>query len=336
MSDAGWQALSEAIATARAEVAAIAPDAETAAEGEAYVARILAAQLASTVLGHLFVENGLGRALPVQGGPNPDYQMRHAGVTMDSRMRLTGELNASERVGVGLYRFDATGAIFQEGYKAFDADNAGPDGRFAVEISADGELAPTPEARALLIRTLHRAPGEPAARIGIEGTADGGALALMGGSIDSALAIAARGLTTNVRQFLEWTRVTSALPNRIAAPPEHLAAAVKAEPDTDYYLGYYELEEGEWLEAVMPEGIGGYWSVHAYNHWTENLQTQGAHDRNVRTDADGRIRLRIGPDVPAELANRIDTDGRKRGMLICRIIGSPVSAPPETQLRRAT
>jgi hypothetical protein len=336
MSDAGWQALAEAIATARAEVAAVAPDEPTAAEGEAYVARVLSAQLATALLGHLFVEEGLGRALPVQGGPNPDYLMRHAGVAMDSRLRLSGELNASERVGVGLYRFDQTGAIFEEAYRAFDAGNTGRDGRFALDISADGEMAITPEARTMLIRILHRAPGEPAARVGVENAGAPGALTLMGGSIDTALAIAARGLTTNVRQFLEWTRVTSALPNRIAAPPEHLAAAVKADPDTDYYLGYYQLGEGEWLEALMPEGIGGYWSVHAYNHWTENLQTQGAHDRNARPDADGRIRLRIGPEVPAGLANRIDTAGRRRGMLVCRIIGSPVAAPPETQLRRAT
>lgn len=327
MSEAGWQALNEAIATARAEIAAVAPDAETTAEGEAYVARVLASQLAGAVLGHLLVEDGLARALPTHGGPNPDYLMRHTGVSMDSRLRLKGELNASERVGVGLYKFDATGTAFEVGYQAFDRN-------FAIDIAPDGDLAITPEARALLIRTLHRAPGEPAARLSLEGAPRPGGLALTGGSIDAALGFVARGLVATVRQFLEWTRVTSANPNRFAPAPEHLAAAVQGDPDTAYYLGYYELGEGEWLEAAMPEGVGGYWSVHAYNHWTENLQTQGAHDRNATTDADGRIRLRIGPDLPADLANRIDTAGRRRGMLICRIIGSPVSAPPETHLRR--
>jgi hypothetical protein len=146
--------------------------------------------------------------------------------------------------------------------------------------------------------------------------------------------MAARNLVATVRQFLEWTRVTSANPNAFAAAPEHMAAAVQGDPDTAYYLGYYQLGQGEWLEAVMPEGTGGYWSVHAYNHWTENLQTQGAHDRNARAGADGRVRLAIGPDLPADLPNRIDTAGRRRGMLICRIIGSPVSAPPETHMRR--
>jgi hypothetical protein len=327
MSDAGWQALSEAIATARAEIAEAAPDAEAAAEGEAYVARVLSSQLAGAVLGHLLSEDGLARALPTHGGPNPDYRMHHTGVTMDSRLRLKGQLNASERVGVGLYRFDATGTAFEVGYQAFDSD-------FTLDIAPEGDLAITPEARALLIRTLHRAPGEPAARLAIEGAAGPGNLALTGGSIDATLGFVARGLVATIRQFLEWTRVTSACPNAFAPAPEHLAAAVQGDPDTAYYLGYYQLGDGEWLEATMPAGIAGYWSVHAYNHWTENLQTQGAHDRNARADADGRIRLAIGPDLPADLPNRIDTAGRKRGMLICRVIGSPVSAPPKTQLRR--
>jgi hypothetical protein len=325
----GWQALSEAIAAARAEIAAAAPDAETAAEGEAYVARVLSSQLAGAVLGHLLIEDGLARALPTHGGPNPDYRMRHAGVTMDSRLRLTGELNASERVGVGLYRFDETGTAFEVGYRGFDQ-------AFAIDVAPDGDLAVTPEARALLIRTLHRAPGEPPARLKLEGAPPPGNLALAGGSIDAALGVVARNLLATVRQFLEWTRVTSALPNRFAPAPPHMAAAVQGDPDTAYYLGYYQLGEGEWLEAVMPEGVGGYWSVHAYNHWTENLQTQGAHDRNARAGADGRLRLAIGPQPPGDHPNRIDTAGRRRGMLICRIIGSPVSAPPETHVRRTT
>lgn len=335
----GWQALAEAIATARAEIAAAAPDAETAAEGEAYVARILTSTMANAFLGHLLVEDGLARALPTHGGPNPDYLMRHTGVGMDSNYRVAGQLNASERVGIGLYRFDATGTAFEVGYQAFDASSADQEGRFAVEVAADAGsdgLAITPEARALLIRTLHRAAGEQPARLHLEGASPIGGLTLATGSADGALAFVARGLVNTVRQFLEWTRVTSSKPNRLDFAPPHLAAAVQGDPDTVYLLGYYELAEGEWLEVLMPEGLSGYWSLHAYNHWTENLQAQGAHDRNARRDEDGRIRVRIGPDVPAGLPNRVDTAGRRRGMLIGRIIGAALTEPPEARTVNAS
>jgi hypothetical protein len=48
-----WDAMTAAVEEARALVAAAAPDAETAAEGEAYVARIAASALADAFLGHL-------------------------------------------------------------------------------------------------------------------------------------------------------------------------------------------------------------------------------------------------------------------------------------------
>ncbi|MEO6716128.1 MAG: hypothetical protein ABIM50_02625 [Novosphingobium sp.] len=333
----GWQAVSEAIAAARAEIAAAAPDAETAVEGEAYVARILTSTLANAFLGHLLTDDGLARALPTHGGPNPDYLMRHAGVSMDSRYTVHGQLNSSDRVGIGLYRFDASGTAFEVGYQAFDAGNADASGRFSLEVSPDAlpdGLAITPEARALLIRTLHRAPGEQPARLVLDGAPSSAGLTLATGSTDGALTFVARGLVNTVRQFLEWTRVTSTKPNRFDFAPPHLAAAVQGDPDTVYLLGYYELAEGEWLEVLMPEGLSGYWSLHAYNHWTENLQTQGAHDRNVQADDDGRIRVRIGPDIPAEALNRIDTAGRRRGMLIARLIGSAATEPPATRIVR--
>jgi hypothetical protein len=75
-----WDVLHEAVAEAREAVAALAPDPIVAADGEAYVVRVLAAGLGGAVLGHLFQQDGLSRALPCYGGPNPDYIMRFAPV----------------------------------------------------------------------------------------------------------------------------------------------------------------------------------------------------------------------------------------------------------------
>ena len=64
MSD-GWQALDSAIAAARAAVAAEAPDPGTAAEGEAYVARVVTSALAASFMAHRLTHGGLTTPLPV-------------------------------------------------------------------------------------------------------------------------------------------------------------------------------------------------------------------------------------------------------------------------------
>ncbi|MCB2072084.1 MAG: hypothetical protein H6917_08850 [Novosphingobium sp.] len=327
-----------AAATARARelVAAESPDEQTSAEGEAYVARVLTSQLAGGFLGHLLTQDGFARALPTHGGPNPDYLMLHAGVSHEGRYRITGRLNASERVGIGLYRFDEAGAIFEVGYVAFDSSNTGADGTFSLELSADaggpGTLAITPEARVMLVRVLHLARGEPAARVMLDGPSPPPGLCLTMGSADGTLGFAANGLVKTIEQFLEWTRATSARPNSIGPAPPHLAEAVRAEPETTYFLGYFDLADGQWLEVLMPENLPGYWSLHAYNHWTEHLQVEGAHNRNAQRDDDGRVRVRIGPGLPEALSNRIDTLKIYRGILICRIIGAPGVASPVARL----
>lgn len=327
-----WDALHAAIATARELVAAQAPDPETAAEGEAYVTRVVAVGLSGAVLGHLFQQDGLSRALPCYGGPNPDYIMRFAPVDAGRSYRLEGRLNGSERVGVGLYSYGPNGAPLEAGYAAFDRGNSAPDGSFAIDLGPDGALPIAPGTRVMLTRTLHRDPdGEPA-RLRLTGGAEASGLALAMGSNDAALGFVAHSLLNNVREYLKWTEVARSYRNRLDAAPSELAETVQGDRDTQYFLGGYDLDEGEWLEVTMPAGIAGYWSLHAYNYWYEHLQTSGAHDRNATADADGRVRIAVGPKLPQGAANRIDTLGRRKGAFVCRIIGA--GGRPETRVRR--
>lgn len=335
MSD-GWTQIDEAVAKSRNLIADHAPDRETAAEGEAYVARILSAQLASAVLGHHLVENGFARAIPTHGCPNPDYRMLHAGVSHQASYHVTGQINGSQRVGIGLYRFDETGTAFEVGYAAFDKSNCGLDGSFALGMSGksngSGGLVIPPEARVVLVRILHLDDGKPAAQLRIDGPTAQPSLSLMTGTTDGALSFAANNLVRTIEQFLEWTRVTSARPNALAPAPPHLAEAVQGDPDTAYFLGYFDLAAGQILEVTMPQGLSRYWSLHAYNHWTEYLQSPGVHSGNAVADVDARIRIAIGPDFPSPHHNRIDTMGRRKGILICRIIGYSDKDAPQAQL----
>lgn len=337
MSD-GWAALNAAIAEARALIAAEAPDEATAAEGEAYVTRIVAAGLGGAVLGHLFHEGGLNRALPVYGGPNPDYIMRHTGIDPAGRYRVEGRLNGSERVGIGLYRIGPNGAPLIAGYTAFDSTNCGDEGQFSLNVAADAGgpdgLAVPPDTRILMFRVLHRDNSEPA-RLEVTGGQPQRGPSLMTGSNDGALAFVANGLRNNVREYLKWMAAARDLPNRLDTAPPALAETVQGDADTSYFLGGFDLAEGEWLEVIMPADIGGYWSLHAYNFWYEHLQTPGVHDRNAIPDIDGHIRIAVGPVLPADARNRIDTVGRRKGAFVCRIVGNVGDvARPETRLCR--
>ncbi len=329
--------LKDAISTARGELLKVAPDAATAAEAETYLMRLMSASLDDIYLGHLRSARGLTRTLPTRGAPNPDYLMWHAGVDVTRRYRLTGCLNASERAGVGLYTFSPAGVALLAGYAAFDCTTTDANGNFSVEISADakdpGTLTLTPATRVVLVRVLHRVSGQPCALTLEGGPAQLSFNSVPGGSEDS-LARAAETALRAVRLFMQWSQVTSSNPNCIIAPPSSMADEVQGDPDTHYGLGYYELHEGEWLEALIPEGLSGYWSLHAYNHWCESLPDAGIHDRNAVLDADGRIRVRIGPTVPSELANRVDTLGRRRGALVFRSIGGVTTQFPQATLRR--
>jgi hypothetical protein len=320
----GWDALNAAITEARALIAAEAPDPEIAAEGEAYVARVVTAALSSAVMGHRHMQGGLATALPVYGGPNPDYIMRHTVVDPGGRYRLEGRLNGSERVGVGLYTIGCNGAPLIAGYTAFDGSNCGPDGEFSLDIAADaqgpGTLAAPPGARILMFRVLHRDTSQPA-QLELAGGAPQRGPTLVAGSSDGALTHVANTVRSNITEYLKWMVAARNLANRLDEAPPELADTVVGDAGTQYFLGGFDLGAGEWLEVTLPAGLSGYWSLHAYNFWYEHLVTPGVHDRNAIAGEDGFIRIAVGPELPADAVNRIDTLGRRRGAFVCRIAG---------------
>lgn len=332
----GWNGLYAVIAEAREMVAREAPDSTTAAEGEAYVARVVTAAMTPAFMGHRLIDGGLAMALPVYGGPNPDYIMRHATIDPEGHYRLEGQLNGSERVGVGLYALGRNGAPLIAGYTAFDPSNCGPDGAFSLDLgpglSGPGTLAIAPGTRILMFRILHRDQSPPA-RLQLTGALEQRGPALATGSCQGALGQIAGMVRANVAEYMKWVRAARNLPNRLAAAPEELADTVIGDADTQYFLGGFDLAEGESLEVVMPTGLTGYWSLHAYNFWYEHLVTPGVHDRNSKAGKDGTITIAVGPSVKADAENRIDTLGRRKGAFVCRIVGHGAQiAPPVTRI----
>ena len=251
-------ALTAAITAARARVAVEAPDPGTAIEGEACVSRVVTAAMATAFMGHRLTQARLATALPVYGGPNPDYIISHALVDPGGRYRLAGRLNRSERAGVGLYRIGEHGAPLIAAYTAFDSRGCRPDGAFALDIGPDwsgpGRFAIPPGARILMVRVLHR-DGGPPAQLTLSGGPDLRGPTLATGSNDGALAQVAATVGANIAEYMKWVAAARDLPNRLDVAPAELAETVIGDADTQYFLGGFDLGEGEWLEVVRPGSV---------------------------------------------------------------------------------
>lgn len=333
----GWVSLNAALATARAELSSAAPDPVTDVESESCLARVVTSSLNDNFFRHQLTVNGLTRSVPTMGGPNPDYLLCSAPLDPTRRYRLEGCLHDSERVAVGLYSLGVGGSLLPAGQASFKQAELGTDGRFALDLAADarahGSLKIQSDARVLLVRTLHRNPdGRPAALTLTGGAAPSGP-AFPAETSESGLEQAAQRTLRTVRQYIEWARLISATPNHFALPDPSIAETARGDADTEYFFGYYELREGEWLETLVPGGLTGYWSLHAYSHWLEALPGAGVHDLSAATDPDGRVRVRVGPAVPPDLPNPVDTLGRRRGVLIFRAIGASGLRVPNTVVR---
>jgi len=293
----GWDQLSSAMAALNIEVRERAPDEATADEGEAYIARVLTACLNDGLLSHLLTEDGFSRALPTRGAPNPDYIMQHAMLDSARGYQLTGCLNDSERIGVGLFSRGEGGSMEIAEYLYVNAANADGAGNFQVNIAADAEGADAlklrPDAYILLVRALHRDRNGSPARLRLQGASAPADLALSGGSIAAALARATQITIGSVRQFLSWSEQAAAYPNQFRGQVEGLAQTVQGEPDTEYYLGYFELAGHQVLQVTMASDLNCYWSIHAYNHWCEHLPGASAHDLNTQANEDGDIVISI-------------------------------------------
>lgn len=336
----GWKQLHKSVETLNQEIRQCAPDAATADEGEAYVARVLTSCLNDSFLGHMLTQDGLSRALPTRGAPNPDYIMQHALLDSARSYQLTGCLNDSERVGVGLFRVGEGGSVEIAEYLFVNASNTDQSGNFLIDISAGAEGANAldlqPDACILLVRTLHRNSNGLPARLRLLGATAPADLTLTGGSTVAALSRAAQITSGSVRQFMSWSEHASAYPNQFRGEIEGLAQTMQGDPDTQYFLGYFELADNEALQVTIPSGLDCYWSVHAYNHWCEYLPGASAHNLNTQTNSDGTITLNVGPGVSADTPNPIDTKGRKRGVLVCRVVEGILAEPPDARVVELT
>lgn len=118
------------------------------------------------------------------------------------------------------------------------------------------------------------------------------------------------------RRFFRWTRLTSRLSNTIERVPTEIADEVKADPDTFYAIGYFDLADEEHLEVRITPPACEYWGLHTTNHWLEPIEHNSVTcHRNHATsepESDGSVILTISP-TGGPHPNSLHTLGHRNG-----------------------
>lgn len=312
-----------------------APDAETASEGRAYVARLYAAMLGRMLPPPDAALDALPYIQMAIAGANPDYRMAQALLDPGALYAIEGNANGADRIGIGLYAPGADGALTLKAYHVVPL----VDGCVRVTVGPPGAdpvtLELTPDAPMLMLRELYRRGDQPRAdlrlrRIGPHGphiAADASPTA-----VAQRMAAACAQTGALLHRFLEWTTRFAELPNRVTPLAPDLDRAVQGDPGTCYFSGYFDLANDEYLEIAMPALACQYWMAQATTHWLEPIHGADCNDATAHSDPDGCLRIRIGA-AASDQPNWLDTAGRRRGAILIRIVDGTIDGTPVATLR---
>ncbi len=314
------------------------------AEGTRYLGRLLAAALAR-------VDGARGSGIdwntPRIGGFNPDQVFGHARLVPGASYRIHGSRGDAHRLALTTHAgMLASGPPI--GHLGDGDLTVGSDGRLEVVVGEEvphddgvARLATGGRADTLLVRQLVLRPGDRPARLELErldtpSRPDPATLTpeRQQHRLDTALLF----VSGAARRFFSWTRAIAGLTNTIDEVPATIAHEVRADPDTVYLVGYFDLADDEELEIRLRPPPCDYWGLHTTNHWLEPLEHPGlVCHRNHATSPvapDGTVTLVVSPSQSAH-PGALHTLGHRNGAIFHRITGArgPVRVP-ECRVRR--
>ncbi len=344
------------------------------AEGTRYLGRLLAAALArfDPRPGAAAIDYGIPRI----GGFNPDFRFGHAEIDPRGTYLLRGAMNGAARLALSTHA-SALASAQPIGHLSSETIRCDSGGRFEILVGADAPSETLPGAAAEAATgtrppgpaaAASRPPSGPANRLATEGRATALLVRqlllrrsdrpadLVLERLDPPAGPTEPAPLTPERQrdalggvllfvagaagrFFRWTRLLSRISNAIEHVPEEIADEVKADPDTFYALGYFDLAPGERLEVRLSPPPCAYWGLHTTNHWLEPIEhTTLVCHRNCATaepDPDGSFTLSIAP-VDDPRPNSLHTLGHRNGAIFYRVIGAGGAevALPECAVRR--
>lgn len=312
------------------QLRAVAPDEQTRAQADAYLARLTVYGLESQFLAGQREQHGLNYFAPRIGGYNPDYRVVQAFIDPRRCYRLSGCLNGAYRLGMGIYSAFPGGRLQLDAYATQREIDVDAQGRFAVTIEAGSatrnRLPLQLTSNMLLLRELDLRPGDKPAELKLEclDREPGAASGVRAGS----LVAAQQFIEGMLGQFLQWTQRFTACCNRMMPLPEDLDQAVRGDPGTRYYVGSFDLAEDEHLEIDIPGVNCDYWGLALTSHWLEPLPSHLNH-ATARPDADGVCRVRLCRRAATGVVrNTLDSGGLQRGVIWYRTIDADRQAVP--------
>jgi uncharacterized protein DUF1214 len=344
---AGWHELFDQMSQLQAEVEVLSDGRPLdRAEGTRYLARLLAAGL-SRFDGR--PGPAIDYATPRIGGFNPDYRFGHARIDRGGTYRLRGRMNDVGRLALSTY----AGALASGppiGHLSSRRIRCDADGTFELVISDEAPggsdrnwLPKSSKAGTMMVRQLLLHPSDQPAELGLERVDAFEPSAPDPLTVERGhdrMAGAALFVAGAAGRFFRWTQLISRLSNTIRQVPVEIEAEVRADPDTFYAIGYFDLAEGERLEVRITPPQCDYWGLHTTNHWLEPIE----HDsitcyRNQATseaNADGSFTLSISPADDTH-PNSLPTLGHRNGAIFFRVVGAdgPDVALPVCTVRGA-
>lgn len=334
--EAAWQRLFEMLAELQREMESLCEDRPwDRAEGGRYLARLLASGLGRFTARPVL---SIDYAVPRIGGFNPDYRFGHAALDPRGSYLIRGTLNDVHRLALGTYR-GMLGSSPPVGHVTKDQLQIDARGGFELWLgdrppedpssgAGRGWLRKSSETTSLMVRQLLLRPTDRPADLSIErvdGVGRGDPPEWTERRQRESLDAASLFVAGAARHFFRWTRAFSRLSNRIDHVPQELEGEVKADPDTFYAVGYFDLKEDEWLEVHFMPPPCEYWGLQTTNHWLEPLEDDVlVTHRNhvtVEPDADGSVTLAIAAREIAR-PNVLHTLGHRNGALFFRVVGA--------------
>jgi hypothetical protein len=267
----------------------------------------------------------------------PDTIYRQFNVTPDATYRITGTRGESPYISFTAYRAGITDRVVAD---LHDGEiEIADDGTFAVTVG--GPSQPTnrldlgTDAAFVIIREYCHDREH-----GVQATFDVEQLAPELSHRPEPDADALSGVLGIMGIGLDWTNAATVKlsaelrrrPNVMNEAAADLVSEMAGTPHNHYQLCYVQLERGQALELELTPPACRYWSVHLNNWWLESPEFRDGqsvciNDAQAERDADGTIRMLVGPDDPGR-RNWLDTKGRTETILLARYLLPEDELPP--------
>lgn len=151
-------------------------------------------------------------------------------------------------------------------------------------------------------------------------------------TFSGALGIIGLGLTWVNAATVRLSEELKMRPNQMNEGAAELVSEMAGTPHNYYQLCFVDLEPGQALELTLDPPACRYWSVHLNNWWLESPEYRDGqsvciNDAQAEREADGTIRMLVGPDNPGG-GNWLDTKGRTQTTLLARYLLPEGELPP--------